>query len=223
MAFKAGPARPHDRYLPGTSQRALPKGLVLKGLIGKGTHATVWGAEDHTRRNLAVRVLHPQHAGAFEETALAYSQGIKGFPAFYESFEHEGLKFIVGENLEGFHPMGHAERMAVRGHNTGQAVRTTLNILRGLSALHAKGAVHADVYPHNLLYRKELGSEGVRIIDLGNARPLTEHPNHRADVDVYRTAARIGRAAHWAGAMLGHPRRGAAARGRRCDADRARP
>jgi len=189
-ASEVGPARPPSSFLPGATphQRGL-WGLGRIGRqIGEGTHATLWEVEGGKERNLAVRVVRASEAGNFELRALEASQGLPFFPRYFRTHEADGLRFIFVENLKAFSTLGRAEDVRFVPEHLGDAVRIAVNLLRGLRALHGRGVVHGDIYPHNLLFNRALGPDGIRMVDLGNARPLEEHFTRRADVDVYRTA-----------------------------------
>ncbi|HYR29867.1 MAG TPA: serine/threonine-protein kinase [Thermoanaerobaculia bacterium] len=70
-------------------------------------------------------------------------------------------EFIDGENL--------AQRLRTRGTlPPSEAVRVTIEALRGLEAIHAAGIIHRDISPENLMITRETGA--VTIIDLGVAK-----------------------------------------------------
>lgn len=69
-------------------------------------------------------------------------------------------EFIDGENL--------AQRLRTKGTLPArQAVRITIQALRGLEAIHRAGIVHRDISPENLMITKQ---DEVKIIDLGVAK-----------------------------------------------------
>jgi serine/threonine protein kinase len=69
-------------------------------------------------------------------------------------------EFIAGENL--------AQRLRAHGPlPPRQAVRITLQALRGLDAVHRAGIIHRDISPENLMITAE---DEVKIIDLGVAK-----------------------------------------------------
>jgi serine/threonine-protein kinase len=69
-------------------------------------------------------------------------------------------EFIAGENL--------AQRLRARGPlPPRQAVRITLQALRGLDAIHRAGIIHRDISPENLMITAD---DEVKIIDLGVAK-----------------------------------------------------
>ncbi|MFL6248232.1 MAG: serine/threonine protein kinase, partial [Thermoanaerobaculia bacterium] len=69
-------------------------------------------------------------------------------------------EFIAGENL--------AQRLRTRGPlPPRQAVRITLQALRGLDAIHRAGIIHRDISPENLMITDD---DEVKIIDLGVAK-----------------------------------------------------
>ncbi|HYC59953.1 MAG TPA: serine/threonine-protein kinase [Thermoanaerobaculia bacterium] len=69
-------------------------------------------------------------------------------------------EFIAGENL--------SQRLRAKGTlPPRQAVRITLQALRGLEAIHRAGIVHRDISPENLMITAD---DEVKIIDLGVAK-----------------------------------------------------
>ena len=116
-------------------------------------HPHISGRQDaHDRflreARIATKVQHPNVATLHDFASLPDG-------AHYMVWE-----FIDGENL--------AQRLRTRGTlPPRQAVRITLQALRGLEAIHAAGIIHRDISPENLMITAD---DSVKIIDLGVAK-----------------------------------------------------
>jgi len=98
-------------------------------------------------------------------------------------------EFIDGENL--------AQRLRTRGTlPPAEAVRITIEALRGLEAIHAAGIIHRDISPENLMITRDTGA--VTIIDLGVAK--IEDPT---DVASTATGIFVGKLRYAAPEQLG--------------------
>jgi eukaryotic-like serine/threonine-protein kinase len=104
----------------------------------------------------------------------------------YELAEEGGELYLVMELLAG-EPL--ADRIARGPVPLAEALQTTLGILSALEALHGRGIVHRDLKPSNVF----LTPHGIKLLDFGLARPLSE----RMGADPGLTAA---------GTILGTPR-----------------
>jgi serine/threonine protein kinase len=109
------------------------------------------------------------------------------FAAVLSTYEQDGLRYDVYKYEPDFAVLGKGDH-CTKGNNAGSSVRAVRNLLKDLAVFHQRGFIHGDVYPHNLLYNSRLGSNGIRIIDLGNVRRNDGGPNSCPDVDVYRCA-----------------------------------
>jgi len=145
--------------------------------LGVGASAQVFLAEDVSlRRHVAVKVLQP---------ALAADQGfLKRFRAearsaaalnhphiarVFDWGEDEGGPYLVLEYLGGGSLLDLLER-GVR-LSVSQATLVAAQAARGLAHAHARGLVHRDVKPANLLFDDE---GRLRVADFGVARALAE-------------------------------------------------
>jgi eukaryotic-like serine/threonine-protein kinase len=138
--------------------------------IGRGAFATVYRARDEeVGRQVAIKLLttprdstdlqrfrdEARHLGQFRHSNIV---------TVYETGEHAGAPYIVMEYMSG------GTILPLVGCGDVARVRAVLNdALAGLAAIHAKGRVHRDLKPQNLL-RSEDGE--VRIADFGLARIL---------------------------------------------------
>ncbi|HUA96231.1 MAG TPA: protein kinase, partial [Acidimicrobiales bacterium] len=157
--------------------RVLGRRYRLVSPLGTGASAHVFLAEDVSlQRRVAVKVLQPALAKdpgflrRFE--AEARSVASLNHPHILRVFdwgEDAGGPYLVLEYLQG----GSVRDILDRGFrlSPAQAARLGATAADGLAYAHARGLVHRDVKPANLL----LDEEGrVRIADFGVARALAE-------------------------------------------------
>ncbi len=183
----------------------LPPATVVGGkyrlgrLIGEGGMGAVYEAE-HTGLGVNVAVKLLNEAFTSDEKAVtrfrreARAAAAIRHPNIVEvtdtGTDEDGIPFIVMELLEGESLSALLRRERVLAPPT--AVVLTSQILAGLAAAHAKGVVHRDLKPGNiLLARQQDGSYMVKILDFGISKFFAD--NVPQDV----TAA---------GAVIGTPR-----------------
>jgi serine/threonine-protein kinase len=129
--------------------------------IGRGATATVYLARDGALElELALKVLHPQLAGAaragarrrfFAEARLAAAVRHPGVVAIYDVDEEAralAMEYVPGATL----------RERLREHPDGlppdELAATARGLLAALAYVHARGIVHGDLKPSNLLLRR---------------------------------------------------------------------
>src|SRR6187402_2768789 len=158
-------------------------GQVLGGryrlieLLGQGGMATIYRAVDtQLGRDVAVKLLRPEYlrdpdfSSRFRQEAQnAASLNHPNVVSVYDYGEDPNGPFIVMELVDG-------EDLATILRANGplpprQAARITAAVARALAAAHAKGIVHRDVKPGNVL----IGRDGqVKVADFGIARAIAE-------------------------------------------------
>ena len=158
-------------------------GSVLGGryrlveLLGQGGMATIFRARDaQLDRDVAVKLLRPEFgrdpdflARFRDEARAAASLSHPNIVAVFDFGEDESGPYIVMELIDG-QDLGAILRengaLAPR-----QAARVSAEAAKALHAAHARGIVHRDVKPSNIL----IGRDGrVKVADFGIARALTE-------------------------------------------------
>ena len=156
--------------------RVLAGRYLLQGAIGTGASGRVYAAEDtRLRRRVAVKVLHAALAedAAFlrrfrAEAQLAASLHHPHIVTVHDWGEDD-VPFMVLELLEG------GSLRAMLDEDTRltvpQAARVGRDVASALEYAHARGVLHRDVKPANLLF-DEHGI--VRVADFGLARALAE-------------------------------------------------
>jgi serine/threonine-protein kinase len=145
----------------------------LVELLGQGGMATIFRATDaQLGREVAVKVLHPQFgrdpdfvARFRQEAQAAASLSHPNIVAVYDFGTDADGPYIVMELIDG-------EDVATLLARNGplpprQAARLAAEVAHALSAAHARGIVHRDVKPGNIL----VSSDGrVKVADFGIAR-----------------------------------------------------
>ncbi|MCZ7652208.1 MAG: serine/threonine protein kinase [Thermoanaerobaculia bacterium] len=174
--------------------RELPAGSVVAGryrigpLIGRGGFAHVYRARDEAEgAEVALKVLR---ADRFTAAAL---RRLEREAALAAGFDHPHLVRVLDAGRDG--DLAYLAMELVAGPTlrerlregpppVDEAVRLAGEILDGLAALHARGVLHRDVKPGNVL----LGADGrARLADLGLALPVD-----RDETRATSTAAIVG-------------------------------
>lgn len=151
----------------------LPPRYAMPELIARGGMADVYTATDSALgRAVAIKVLSERCAGDAELRARFTREahtaaGLSGLPnivTIYDVGESAGRPHIVMEYLPGGSLADHLRAGSVA---PSRALEWLDQAARGLDAAHARGVVHRDVKPGNLL----VGADGeVRVTDFGIAR-----------------------------------------------------
>jgi len=146
----------------------------LDALIGEGAMGAVWQATNlPLEAPVAIKLTHPELDGAFRERLLLEARAAAGFvhPAIVRVFDvaetELGDPFIVMELLQGstLTQLSKRERFtAVR------AVQIVLPIIDAVSTMHARGVVHRDLKPDNLLVSFDDERVQPKVLDFGIAK-----------------------------------------------------
>ncbi|MGI9021444.1 MAG: protein kinase domain-containing protein [Solirubrobacterales bacterium] len=152
-------------------------GYRVQELIGRGGMAAVYRAEElRPRRNVALKLILPERAtdpqflARFErESEIAAQIEHPNVVPVYEVDEHEGKVFIAMRFVDGsdLRPLITAPLEPMR------ATRLIGEVAGALDAAHARGLVHRDVKPANILVAGSGGGEHAYLADFGLAA-LTE-------------------------------------------------
>lgn len=179
---------------PDHSGRVLSDRYALGGLIGTGGTSTVYAAFDsNLRRSVAVKVIHPEHARTenqrrriLQEAALGAQIAHRNLMPVYDIGEEvltggEHLLFVVMPLLRG----SSLRSLILDGslHWT-RAVRLARQLLAGLEGLHGAGVLHRDVKPENCLVSRQGSRDLLRVLDLGLAKAVAQHPTITAPVSL---------------------------------------
>ena len=142
------------------------------GLVGAGAMGEVYRARDpRLGRDVAIKVL-PAEVGAdpdrlrrFEEEARAVAAlNHPNILTVHDVGTHEGVPYVVTELRQGETLREMASR---RAPTQRQVLSFAVQAAQGLEAAHAKGIVHRDVKPENLV----VTTDGrVKVLDFGLAK-----------------------------------------------------
>ena len=158
-------------------------GQVLGGryrlieLLGSGGMATIYRATDTgLGRDVALKLLRPEYlrdpdfsARFRQEAQAAASLSHPNVVTVYDYGEDPSGPYIVMELVDG-------EDLATILRRSGtlpprQVARIGAGVARALAAAHARGLVHRDIKPGNVL----IGTDGrVKVVDFGIARAISE-------------------------------------------------
>jgi eukaryotic-like serine/threonine-protein kinase len=149
----------------------------LMELIGQGGMARIYRAHDNQLdRDVAVKLLRPEYGrdpdfgSRFrQEAQAAASLNHPNVVSVYDYGQDEAGPFIVMELVDG-------EDLAAIVKRSGalpprQAARIIAEAARALHAAHARGIVHRDVKPGNIMIDRE---GRVKVTDFGIARAIAE-------------------------------------------------
>ncbi len=161
---------------------------TLQRFLGHGSKARVFLATHRTlHRSVVVHLLSVPWAddssavSRFEDQARAL-RGLEhpNIAAIIDFGREPGRVFVIGEYVEGKLLSTYVEqlgRLTLEGF-----VPIAAQILKGLGATHARGLVHRDLKPGNIVLVEEQGRANyVKILDLGLAQNL-EGPTRGDDV-----------------------------------------
>jgi tetratricopeptide (TPR) repeat protein len=144
------------------------------GRLGKGGMGEVYRAYDtELKVEVALKIVrgdseHDEGLARFRrEIALARKVTSPNVLRVYDLDEHEGLRFLSMELVEG------DDLGAIMKRDGKLPVERAIKIFRqvctGLAAAHAEGVVHRDLKPQNVLVDKD---DRVRVADFGLARSI---------------------------------------------------
>ena len=149
----------------------------LEELVGSGGMSNVFRAHDRLlERTVALKILHEQYTRdedyveRFRREARAVAQLTHpNIVTVIDRGEQDGRQFIVFEYVDG----QNLKELSARGPlDVREAIGLALQVAHALSFAHARGLVHRDVKPQNVL----LNDEGqAKVTDFGIARSLDVH------------------------------------------------
>ncbi len=184
FCMKCGFATPTDPGVPprtqatgafevGRVKRALGDPYRVDRILGEGGMATVYLAEDlKHRRKVAVKVMRPELAATLgadrflREVEIAAQLSHPHILAVYDSGEAEGVLYYVMPYVE---EGSLRERLEREGQlPVKEALRLAREVAEALAYAQARGIIHRDIKPGNIL----LGAGHAQIADFGIARAL---------------------------------------------------
>jgi len=145
----------------------------VRAHLGRGGNATVYRAYDRLlKAEVALKVVHPERdperalARIRREVGVARESQSPHLVRVFELGESSGEIYLTMEILPGG---SLRDRLRQGRLPVPEAIRISEAVLRGLAALHARGVVHRDVTPGNILFS---GSGEVKLSDFGLVRRL---------------------------------------------------
>jgi tRNA A-37 threonylcarbamoyl transferase component Bud32 len=157
-------------------QRALPDGLRLLRIIGRGGFATVYEARDERiDRAVAIKVLHEDlgsasHRDRFRrEAQLLARLRHPGIVPVYDVGEADGITWYSMPLVRGESLRARLERGPL---SIDEGRRLLQEIAGALQAAHVAGILHRDIKPDNILIDGETGDS--LLTDFGIAKSITD-------------------------------------------------
>jgi tRNA A-37 threonylcarbamoyl transferase component Bud32 len=150
----------------------------LCDVLGQGGIGVVYRATDVVlRRSVAIKMLRPGHADNapmherfLREARAAAALRHDHVVAIHGVSEHAGQPYLVMEYVEGG---SLADQLRERGPlSCAEVVQLGIEVASGLVAAHAKGIIHRDVKPGNVLWDAAAGR--YKLTDFGLAKALDD-------------------------------------------------
>jgi serine/threonine protein kinase/tetratricopeptide (TPR) repeat protein len=184
---------PEHRSTPALVNRTLAHYRVLAQL-GKGGMGEVYLAEDlRLGRRVALKVLppdlaeEPRHLERFRREARSVAAlNHPNIVTLYSVEEVEGLHFLVMEVVEG---ETLADLLASGPMPLERILEIALPLVEALEAIHARGVIHRDLKPRNVMVSRE---GRVKLLDFGIAR-LTQVVQAEDEASTETTLTKAGR------------------------------
>ena len=181
----------------------------LIGLLGQGTHATVWlGRDERLQRQVAIKLMRAtQDADALQHWQTQARQAARLshpfiVPLFQAEMQGQQL-YLVFEHVPGqtlAAHLAHQGRLAVH-----DAVALMEDVLSGLHAAHQTGVIHGDLKPSNIMVDEQ---RHARVMDfgmgakVGGGLQLTGTPAYMAPETVAGSALSVASDIYAAGLVL---------------------
>jgi serine/threonine protein kinase len=161
--------------------RTLQGKFVITDVLGEGAMGVVYrGFDDTTLDEVAIKVLQPGLAGNAELVSRFHREA-----AATRRVDHEGTVRVLGRGCEaGLYflvmELLHGTSLAAvlteaQRVSEGRAARLVIQLCGALAVAHARGVVHRDVKPENIMVIEGgagLG-ERVKLLDFGIAKRMT--------------------------------------------------
>jgi hypothetical protein len=173
-------ASDRPRRLPRLEPGSVFAGCRIDGVIARGGMGVVYKAKDiDLERVVALKVIAPEHTQ--DETAVARFKAEARVAASLEhpnivpihrGGEHDGVLYLVMRYVPGTNLRDVIDRAPLALPRVG---RILTDVARALDVAHARGLVHRDVKPANILLSGEGDSEQVYLTDFGLTKRLGSH------------------------------------------------
>lgn len=171
-------------------QPPIPSGTILQNryhlirILGQGGFGRTYLAEDRGRFNepCALKELIPANVGGYaleksrelfqREAAILYQLQHPQIPQFRAAFEENQRLFLVQDYVEGktYRALLQERQAQGRAFDEAEIVRWLQQVLPVLEHIHAKGIVHRDIAPDNIIQR---AADGLPVlIDFGVVKDI---------------------------------------------------
>jgi len=191
---RAAGASSHALPAPPQSELVLGRFRLIERL-GSGGHGTVWEAYDERlRRTVALKRIACAHDASGEDhrridrEALAAARlSHPAIVAFHEALSDHDAYYLVSEIVRG---ASLAKRYAGARPRDSELIAIGLALADGLAHAHARGVIHRDVKPQNVIIAIDASETGAhaKLTDFGVAQIAGEQPLTRTG-DVVGTLA----------------------------------
>lgn len=164
-------------------REALSEQYEIIRLLGVGGMGAVWLGRDRTlERDVAIKVVADELAAnpLYRERFLREARTVAnlrhdGIVSVYAAGETQGLLYFVMEYVRGESLRDRLSRE--RRLSPDEAIPIVADVSRALHAAHAKGVVHRDVKPENILLHEETGR--AMVTDFGVAQAVAQSDDGR--------------------------------------------
>jgi eukaryotic-like serine/threonine-protein kinase len=147
--------------------------------VGRGGHASIFGAYDRNGGKVAIKVLHPELAVSvaadrfLREIRYASQLDHPHIARLLDSGETDyllwfSMPYVPGDSLRDV--LRREQRLAIP-----RAVQVACEVLDALAHAHARGIAHRDIKPDNIV----LSPEGAVLVDLGISRAIASSGDDR--------------------------------------------
>ncbi len=165
------------------SRRLVLDRYTLLERLGAGAFGTVWLAHDeHLQREVAIKRIARSSEDGQEERRRARREAIAAarlshpaIVALYEAGADEDAYYLVSEPVRG---SSLAELFASRRIGDRELLRVGVVLADALAHAHARGVIHRDVKPQNVIVPDEAtaGGAAAKLTDFGVARIAGDQP-----------------------------------------------
>lgn len=150
----------------------------LREELGRGGMGIVYRAWDpRLGRDVAVKLIPPVRLGGDDaerfrrEARVVAQMDHPSIVPIHDYGQHDEALFFVMPVVEG---ETLRKRIEARDLSLGDAVEVAAQMAEALDYSHARGVIHRDVKPENVMVTRERGDLRVRVMDFGLARDVTE-------------------------------------------------
>jgi serine/threonine-protein kinase len=170
--------------------------------IGEGGMGSVWeGLHEGIGRRVAVKILRAEYSKESKLVTRFFNEAravnIVSHPGIVGSFDYgqldDGTAYIVMEYIDGETLSARIKR--IRGSLGPDALRIARQIAATLAAAHAKGIIHRDMKPDNIMIVSDPeapGGERAKVLDFGIAKIVTEHEQDKQNTGLTQAGAVMG-------------------------------